>query len=78
MAAFPSPATLVYFDQANRVPAPQGVNSPFNNESQDIWMGYDQATGQLCFTNFSRTTVIGCIGGTANYSYFAAEINPLN
>ena len=43
MAAFPNPATLQYFDNANVVPAPQGVNVPFNNEPQNVWIEIGRA-----------------------------------
>lgn len=62
--ANPNPKTLLYLDNANRVPAPYGVNVPFNDEPQDIWLGYDVASNQLCITNYNRTTVIGCYSGS--------------
>jgi hypothetical protein len=63
MAAFPSPATLAYFDNTNNTPAPYGVTVPFNNESQDVWLGWNSATCQLCVTNYNRTVVICCFQG---------------
>ena len=54
------PKLLLYFDNANAVPAPYGVKKPFNNEPADVWMGYDLATGQLCITNSNRTAIINC------------------
>jgi hypothetical protein len=53
-------ATLIYFDNGNAVPAPYGVPVLFNQEQQDIWLGYDPATGDLCVTNYNRTVILGC------------------
>lgn len=56
--------TLAYFDNANHVPAPYGVPVPFNQERKDIWLGYDEMTGQLCITNYDRTVIIVCFSGS--------------
>jgi hypothetical protein len=69
MAALPSAATLQYFDNSNSTPAPYGVTVPFNNEQQDVWVGYDVTTGQLCITNYNRRTVIVCFAGLAALNY---------
>jgi hypothetical protein len=63
------PKTLAYFDNANHVPAPYGVAVPFNEEQKDIWLGYDEMTGELCITNFNRTAIITCFSGSANRAY---------
>lgn len=65
MSALPNPSTLKYFDNTNAVPAPYGVQVPFNQEQQDVWLGYDSASGQLCITNFNRTTTIVCFSAGA-------------
>jgi hypothetical protein len=57
---FPDPANLRYFDNANVVPAPQGVQAPFNDEPQNVWLGWDSAQCLLCITNYNRTVVICC------------------
>jgi hypothetical protein len=57
---------LKYFDNSNNVPSPQSVQAPFNDEPADVWMGYDVATGQLCITNYNRTTIITCFAGSAS------------
>jgi hypothetical protein len=62
--ANPSPKTLKYFDNSNSTPAPYGVNVPFNQENQDVWLGLDLATGQLCVTNFNRTSTLFCFSST--------------
>lgn len=69
MAALPNAGTLQFFDNSNSTPAPYGVQVPFNNESQDVWIGYDAATGQICITNFNRTTTIVCFAGLAALNY---------
>jgi hypothetical protein len=69
MAALPSAGTLQFFDNSNATPAPYGVTVPFNNEVQDVWIGYDAATGQLCITNYNRTTTIVCFAGLAALNY---------
>jgi hypothetical protein len=71
MSALPSPATLQYFDNSNSTPAPYGVQVPFNNEQQDVWVGYDSATGKLCITNFNRTAILACYssGEAAGYIF---------
>jgi hypothetical protein len=77
MAALPSAATLQYFDNSNSTPAPYGVQVPFNNEQQDVWLGYDSTTGQLCITNFSRTTTLICFSAAVsafNYSVAIAGV----
>lgn len=61
---FPNPASLIYFDNANVVPAPYGVQVPFNNEPQNVWLGYDAAQCALCITNYNRTNVICCFQST--------------
>jgi hypothetical protein len=60
MSALPNPAGLKYFDNSNSTPAPYGVSVPFNQEDQDVWIGYDVATSQVCITNFNRTTTLVC------------------
>jgi hypothetical protein len=70
--ANPDPKKLAYFDNANHVPAPYGVNVPFNQEQKDIWLGYDEMTGQLCITNFNRTVIIVCIGGAGAANLYKA------
>jgi hypothetical protein len=62
--ANPSPKTLKYFDNSNSIPAPYGVNVPFNQENEDVWIGYDNATGKLCITNFNRTVIIAIFSGS--------------
>jgi hypothetical protein len=57
----PTAASLRYFDNTNNVPAPQSVQSNFNNEPADVWLGYDAANCQLCITNYNRTVIICCI-----------------
>jgi hypothetical protein len=69
MSALPTPAGLKYFDNSNNTPAPYGVQVPFNQENQDVWIGYDTATGQLCITNFNRTQVITCFFGSSVNAY---------
>jgi hypothetical protein len=65
MSALPNAATLQYFDNSNSTPAPYGVSVPFNQENQDVWIGYDNATGQLCITNYNRTTTLVCFSAPA-------------
>jgi hypothetical protein len=62
---FPSPANLRYLDNANVVPAPQGVQVPFNDEPGNVWLGYDAAQCALCITNYNRTIIICCITSVA-------------
>jgi hypothetical protein len=57
------PTTLRYFDNANVVPAPQGVQVPFNDELSNVWLGYDAAQCRLCITNYNRTRIICCYQG---------------
>lgn len=56
-------ATLKYFDNSNNVPAPQGVQSDFNNEPADVWLGYYPESCQLCIANYNRTVLICCFQG---------------
>jgi hypothetical protein len=64
---------LAYFDNANHVPAPVGTPVRFNEDQKDIWLGYDEMTGELCVTNYNRTVIIVCFspGGGGQ---FAVEI----
>ena len=75
--ANPNPKTLVFFDNSNRVPAPYGTSKPFNKEAQDIWMGYDEETGQLCMTNYNRTEIITCYspGGASPLTTFKISLD---
>lgn len=57
------PATLRYFDNANVVPAPQGVQAPFNDEPANVWLGWDAEYCRLCITNYNRTRIICCFQG---------------
>jgi hypothetical protein len=52
--------TLIFFDNANALPANQMIAVPFNNEFGNVWMGWDDANKQLCVTNYNRTTKICC------------------
>jgi hypothetical protein len=73
--ANPDPKKLAYFDNANHVPAPYGVNVPFNQEQKDIWLGYDEMTGQLCITNFNRTVIIVCFSaGGGGFDIWSAPV----
>jgi hypothetical protein len=56
------PKTLQYCDNTNNVPTTPGVNSAFNNEPADLWIGYDRTINQICITNYDRTVLIGCAG----------------
>lgn len=60
---FPSPADLIYFDNSNVVPAPQGVTAPFNDEPANVWLGWDGSQCLLCVTNYNRTQIICCFQG---------------
>lgn len=60
------PATLRYFDNANVVPTPQGVQSLFNNEPANVWLGWDAENCKLCITNYNRTRIICCYQGNFN------------
>jgi hypothetical protein len=64
MSALPNPSGLKYFDNSNNTPAPQGVQVAFNQESQDVWIGYDTATLQVCITNYNRTVTLVCFAGS--------------
>jgi hypothetical protein len=57
---FPNPADLRFFDNANVVPAPQGVTAPFNDEPANVWLGWDGANCRLCITNYNRLIIICC------------------
>jgi hypothetical protein len=59
----PTAATLRYFDNTNNPVAPQGVQSDFNNEPADVWLGYFAQACQLCITNYNRTVIICCFQG---------------
>lgn len=60
---FPNPANLIFFDNANVVPAPQGVTAPFNDEPANVWLGWDAEQCVLCVTNYNRLRIICCFQG---------------
>jgi hypothetical protein len=76
MSALPNPAGLKYFDNSNNTPAPQGVQVAFNQESQDVWIGYDAATSQVCITNYNRTLTLACFfpGGSLLFNSTADKV----
>lgn len=74
MSSLPNPAGLKYFDHSDAAPAPQGVQVPFNQDNSQFWLGYDSSTGQLCITNFNRTTTLVCFSGGTEFATFLVPL----